>query len=90
MGLVTGAQFIRSGTYKTVVVVGADALSRYIDWRDRDERWGMRNLATVMITLIIVGVGVLSRGASTSGTAVICRCAGEEDVREQKGENNKQ
>ncbi|KAI3425795.1 hypothetical protein D9Q98_007770 [Chlorella vulgaris] len=35
MALVTGAQFIRAGTYKNVVVIGADALSRYIDWRDR-------------------------------------------------------
>lgn len=35
MGLVTGAQYIRAGTYKTVLVIGADALSRYIDWRDR-------------------------------------------------------
>lgn len=37
MGLVTAAQFIRAGTYKNIVVVGADALSRYIDWRDRGE-----------------------------------------------------
>lgn len=36
MALATGAQFIRSGTYKKVVVIGADALSRYIDWRDRN------------------------------------------------------
>lgn len=36
MALATGAQFIRSGTYKTVVVIGADALSRYVDWRDRN------------------------------------------------------
>lgn len=36
MALTTGAQFIRSGTYKNVVVIGADALSRYIDWRDRN------------------------------------------------------
>ncbi|PSC74644.1 3-oxoacyl-ACP synthase [Micractinium conductrix] len=35
MGLVTGAQYIKAGTYKTVLVIGADALSRYIDWRDR-------------------------------------------------------
>lgn len=35
MGLATGAQFIKAGTYKNVVVIGADALSRYIDWRDR-------------------------------------------------------
>lgn len=35
MGLATASQFIRAGTYKTIVVIGADALSRYIDWRDR-------------------------------------------------------
>ncbi len=33
----TAAQFIRTGTYKTVVVIGADCLSRYVDWRDRCE-----------------------------------------------------
>jgi len=36
MGLTTGAQFIRSGTYKNVLVIGADVLSRYVDWRDRN------------------------------------------------------
>lgn len=35
VGLVTAAQFIRTGTYKNVLVIGADALSRYTDWRDR-------------------------------------------------------
>ena len=33
--LVTGEQFIRCGTYKTVLVVGADLISSYIDWTDR-------------------------------------------------------
>ena len=33
--LVTAAQFIRTGAYKTVVVVGADILSRVTDWSDR-------------------------------------------------------
>ena len=35
VGLVTGAQFIRTKAYSTVLVIGADALSRYVDWRDR-------------------------------------------------------
>lgn len=35
LALVTGAQFIRTGAAKHVLVVGADALSRYVDWRDR-------------------------------------------------------
>jgi 3-oxoacyl-[acyl-carrier-protein] synthase-3 len=33
--LVTAAQFIRTGTYQTVVVIGADVLSRWTDWSDR-------------------------------------------------------
>ncbi len=34
-GLVTAAQFIRSGTYRTVLLIGADVLSRWTDWSDR-------------------------------------------------------
>lgn len=34
-GLVTAEQFIRSGMYKNVLVVGADLISSYIDWTDR-------------------------------------------------------
>ncbi|MEA5508627.1 beta-ketoacyl-ACP synthase III [Crocosphaera sp. UHCC 0190] len=33
--LVTAAQFIRTGTYQRVVVIGADMLSRWVDWSDR-------------------------------------------------------
>lgn len=35
LGLVTGSQFIRTGAARNVLVIGADALSRYVDWRDR-------------------------------------------------------
>jgi len=34
-GMVTAAQFIRTGTYQTVLVIGADVLSRWVDWSDR-------------------------------------------------------
>ncbi|EUJ25385.1 3-oxoacyl-(acyl carrier protein) synthase III [Listeria floridensis FSL S10-1187] len=34
-GVVTGAQFIQTGAYKHVVVVGADKLSKITDWDDR-------------------------------------------------------
>lgn len=34
-GLVTAAQFIRTGAYRNVLVIGADALSRWVDWSDR-------------------------------------------------------
>ena len=33
--LVTAAQFIQSGTMQRVVVIGADQLSRWVDWNDR-------------------------------------------------------
>src|SRR5262249_39977034 len=34
-GLVTGEQFIKNGTYKNVLVIGADVITPYIDWTDR-------------------------------------------------------
>ncbi|MEC4807306.1 MAG: beta-ketoacyl-ACP synthase III [Jaaginema sp. PMC 1079.18] len=34
-GLVTAAQYIRTGVYRNVVLIGADILSRWVDWRDR-------------------------------------------------------
>ena len=35
VALLTAAQFVRTGARKNVVIVGADALSRYVDWTDR-------------------------------------------------------
>ncbi|MEG3438787.1 beta-ketoacyl-ACP synthase 3 [Pannus brasiliensis CCIBt3594] len=35
IGLVTAAQFIRTGAYRNVLVIGADMLSRWVDWDDR-------------------------------------------------------
>ncbi|MEB3885586.1 beta-ketoacyl-ACP synthase III [Lyngbya sp. CCY1209] len=34
-GLVTAGQFIRTGVYQNVLLVGADILSRWVDWSDR-------------------------------------------------------
>jgi len=34
-GMVTAAQFIRTGTYKNVLLIGADILSRWVNWSDR-------------------------------------------------------
>lgn len=35
LGLVTATRFIKGGGFQNVLVVGADALSRYVDWTDR-------------------------------------------------------
>ncbi|MEM1173022.1 MAG: beta-ketoacyl-ACP synthase III [Cyanobacteria bacterium P01_H01_bin.35] len=34
-GLVTAAQYIRNGVYQNVLLIGADILSRWVDWEDR-------------------------------------------------------
>lgn len=34
--LETAAQFIKSGTYTNVLVIGAEVLSRFVDWKDRN------------------------------------------------------
>ncbi|MDF5725468.1 MAG: ketoacyl-ACP synthase III [Rhizonema sp. PD37] len=34
-GLVTAAQYIKTGVYKKVLMIGADVLSRWVDWQDR-------------------------------------------------------
>jgi len=35
-GLIVGTQFIRTGTYRKVLVIGAEALSKITDWTDRN------------------------------------------------------
>jgi 3-oxoacyl-[acyl-carrier-protein] synthase-3 len=34
-GLVTASQYIRTGVYQNVLLIGADVLSRWVDWSDR-------------------------------------------------------
>lgn len=34
--LSTASQFIENGTYKRILVVGADTLTKYVDWKDRN------------------------------------------------------
>jgi len=34
-GLVTASQYIRTGVYKNILLIGADVLSRWVDWQDR-------------------------------------------------------
>jgi len=35
LGLVTAFQFLQTGSYSTILVIGADVLSKWIDWSDR-------------------------------------------------------
>lgn len=36
IALITASQFIRSGAYHNILIVGADVLSRWVDWSDRN------------------------------------------------------
>ena len=36
MSLVTAQQFIATGAYRTILVIGAEVISRNIDWTDRN------------------------------------------------------
>ncbi|AKC65493.1 ketoacyl-ACP synthase III [Bacillus altitudinis MN12] len=69
-GLVTGKQFIESGTYKHVLVVGVEKLSRITDWDDRNTAvlFGDGAGAAVLGT-VSEGKGILSfeLGADGSG-----------------------
>lgn len=35
LGIVTACQFLQNGSYRNVLVIGADTLSKWIDWSDR-------------------------------------------------------
>ena len=67
VALATAAQFINAGVYERVLVVGAEALSRIIDWTDRS-------------TCILFGDGagalVLERAESGGPSAFILRSDG--------------
>ncbi|KEP25890.1 MULTISPECIES: beta-ketoacyl-ACP synthase III [Bacillus] len=69
-GLVTGKQFIESGTFKHVLVVGVEKLSRITDWDDRNTAvlFGDGAGAAVLGT-VSEGKGILSfeLGADGSG-----------------------
>jgi|UEQ12065.1 3-oxoacyl-[acyl-carrier-protein] synthase-3 len=36
IALITASQFIHTGSYKTILIVGADILSQWVDWSDRN------------------------------------------------------
>uniref|UniRef100_A0A4D6WN83 Beta-ketoacyl-[acyl-carrier-protein] synthase III n=1 Tax=Antithamnionella ternifolia TaxID=207919 RepID=A0A4D6WN83_9FLOR len=35
LGLITATQFVQNGAYRTVLIIGADVLSKWTDWSDR-------------------------------------------------------
>ena len=61
-GFITASQFIKTGAYKNILVIGADALSPYTDWSDR---------STCVIFADGAGATVLSATDDDSGDALV-------------------
>ncbi|MFD2443181.1 beta-ketoacyl-ACP synthase III [Bacillus sp. CGMCC 1.16607] len=69
-GMVTGKQFIESGTYKYVLVIGVEKLSKITDWNDRNTAVLFGDGAgAVILGEVSEGRGILSfeLGADGSG-----------------------
>ena len=66
-GLVTAEQFIRSGTYKTVLVAGADLISSYIDWTDRGTCILFGDGAGAAVVARVSSGGILSSALGSDG-----------------------
>lgn len=78
-GLATGAQFIQSGLYRHVLVVGADALSRMVNWKDRSTCVLFGDGAgAAVLGPVPEGAGMLSfdLGSDGSGAELLCVEAG--------------
>jgi 3-oxoacyl-[acyl-carrier-protein] synthase-3 len=56
--LTTAQQYIENGTYKNILVVGADTLTKYLDWTDR---------GTCILFGDAAGAAVLSASSDESG-----------------------
>ncbi|MEH7457824.1 beta-ketoacyl-ACP synthase III [Bacillus sp. JJ1127] len=69
-GMITAQQFIQTGTYKNVLVVGSDKLSKIVDWNDRNTAVLFGDGAgAVIMGPVSEGKGILSfeLGADGSG-----------------------
>lgn len=77
-GLVTGEQFIRSGVYKNVLVVGADILSSFIDWKDRSTCILFGDGAGAVVLKEVSSGGILSSVLGSDGryAELLKVCAG--------------
>lgn len=68
-GLVVGKQFIETGTYKNVLVVGAEKLSKITDWKDRNTAVLFGDGAgAAVLSNVSEGRGILSFELGSDGT----------------------
>src|SRR5688500_4420566 len=78
-GLATAAQFVQTGMYRHVLVIGADALSRWVNWHDRSTCVLFGDGAgAAVVGPVAPGEGMLSfdLGSDGSGGGLLCVEAG--------------
>lgn len=78
-GLATAAQFVQTGMYRHILVVGADALSRWVNWSDRSTCVLFGDGAgAAVVGPVAPGEGLLSfdLGSDGSGGDLLCVEAG--------------
>lgn len=78
-GLVTASQFIASGLYRTVLVIGGDALSKVLDWEDRSTCILFGDGAgAAVLQRVPAGYGLLASelGADGAGAELLLQKAG--------------
>lgn len=68
-GMITAAQFVKTGAYKHVLVVGAEKLSKIVDWEDRNTAVLFGDGAgAAVIGPVSEGRGILSFELGADGT----------------------
>jgi 3-oxoacyl-[acyl-carrier-protein] synthase-3 len=67
-GLSIGSQFVQTGAYKRVLVIGAEVLSRLLDWEDRGTCVLFGDGAGAVVLGPVDGAGLLSFKMGADGT----------------------
>lgn len=66
--LCTAHQFLLSGTYKTALVIGADQISSYLDWKDRSTCVLFGDAAGACVLKEVSGPGIVKSYLGSDGT----------------------
>jgi 3-oxoacyl-[acyl-carrier-protein] synthase-3 len=84
-----GASFIENGTYQNILVVGADTLTKYLDWKDRGTCVLFGDGAgAVVLTAADDGTGILAswlKAEGQNGHHLIMPGGGSRDPEEKNG-----
>lgn len=67
-GLVIAQQFIASGTYKNILVIGVELLSRFVDWKDRSTCVLFGDGAGAAVIAPVKSGGIISSYLGSDGT----------------------